>query len=278
MRLVVAALAVMSAVGPATAEELSVEQIMARVAANQDLAIDARKRFVYTQTARVRVLTRKRKPVWDETRKYEVTPTAKGVESRLVRSWGERREKGKIVSFQEEGATPSDPGLDGEMADGLLDEFTPQRSGRDGLQNQLYPFASDQQSHYRYSLAGVTEFRGKGVARIEFEPRDRDSGAWRGEMLLDQEEWQPVHVYSNLAIKIPLWVRAVFGVSIRQLGFGTSYKRFDKDVWFPVSHGGEFSIKVLHVHRRLATVSVVSEDFRRTAVESSVEFDGLPPE
>ena len=42
MRLVVAALAVMSAVGPATAEELSVEQIMARVAANQDLAIDAR--------------------------------------------------------------------------------------------------------------------------------------------------------------------------------------------------------------------------------------------
>jgi hypothetical protein len=82
-----------SAAGPDAA------QIMARVAENQDRAVEQRKNFVYHQTARVRLLKTNGKLLWDETREYDVAPSPDGSESKLTRRYGERRKDGSLRSF-----------------------------------------------------------------------------------------------------------------------------------------------------------------------------------
>lgn len=275
MRVVLASMLVC---GATFAQQPTAEEIMTRVAANQDRAVAARERFVFTHTSRVRLLKRNRKPVWDETRVYAVAPTAEGLESELVRSYGERKEKGDQVVFEFDGEKLDEGGIDSSLVNSLHDEFSPQRRERDGFWSDLYPFTSKQNGIYRYSLLAETMEAGRKVYRIGYEPVDKrsvfhDGGAWEGEVVVDAAEWQPVRISSNLAKKVPLWARTFFGINLRQLGFGTSYERLEEDVWFPASYGGEFTIKLFHFYRRLATISVVAGEFRRTDTESSIEYE-----
>jgi hypothetical protein len=264
----------------ASAANLDAAEIMARVAENQDRAVERRKEFVYHQKARVRLLKTNGKMLWDETREYNVTPTADGAEFQLTRRYGERRKSRDFEPFDllEEGETE---GLDPELVDSFHDDLTAQGGGRDGLSPNFFPLTTAEQTGYRFTLEGEEKHRGRQVYRIRFEPesnprlRDLDNShrIWKGEVLVDKDEFQPVFLATQLALKIPLAVRVLFGISIRQIGFSVSYGRFGENVWFPVSYGGEFFLKLFHFYKRNIIISMANDDFRRTTVGSAVRFE-----
>lgn len=263
--------ALVAETGPGAAE------IMARVAENQDRAVEQRKEFVYHQTTRVRLLKTNGKLLWDETREYDVSPTPTGTEAQLVRTYGERRQGRDFIPFDVEGDGETD-GLDAELVESFHDNLTAQNSGRDGLSPNFFPLTSAEQKPYRFTLQGEEKQRGRQVYRLRFEPQGKDGdGIWKGEVLVDKEEFQPVFVANQLAVNIPLAVRVLFGINIRQIGFSVSYERFGEGVWFPVSYGGEFFLKVLHFYKRTVIVSTVNQDFRRATVASDIRF-GEPSE
>jgi hypothetical protein len=267
---------------PLRAANLEAAEIMARVAANQDRAVEQRKNFVYHQTARVRLLKTNGKMLWDETREYDVTPTPDGTESNLTRRYGERRKDGDLSSFALLDGETGD-GIDADLVEDFHEDLTAQKSGRDGLSPRFFPFTSPEQTGYAFTLDGEETYRGRQVYRLRFEPDkkprlrniDDNLRIWEGELLVDQEEFQPVFVATQMALKIPLPLRLLFGISIRQLGFSVSYQRFGEDVWFPVSYGGEFRMKLFHFYKRNIIVSMVNENFRRAAVESDIQFEEI---
>jgi hypothetical protein len=246
---------------------------MARVAENQDRAVEQRKTLVYHQTARVRLLKTNGKMIWDETREYDVAPTPTGTEAQLTKRYGERRKGRDFEPFVMPGEENVD-GLDPELVDSFHDDLTAQGKGRDGLSPNFFPLTSEEQKYYRFTLEGEEKLRGRPVYRIRFEPdRDHDERIWKGEVLVDKDEFQPVLVATKLALNIPLAIRLLFGINIRQIGFSVSYDRFGENVWFPVSYGGEFYLKVLHFYKRTIIVSMVNQDFRRAMVASDIQFE-----
>ena len=105
------------------------------------------------------------------------------------------------------------------------------------------------------------------------EPRaDFDEAGWKGEALIDVVESQPVLVNTNLAMKLPLFVKTLLGTNIKGLGFSVAYQKFEDGIWFPVSYGGEFEVRAVFFYKRTISVSLGNSDFRRTSVNSSVNY------
>jgi hypothetical protein len=73
--------------------------------------------------------------------------------------------------------------------------------------------------------------------------------------------------------KIPKAVTIALGTNVRQIGAKITFQRFDKNVWFPVSSGGELKLRVLFLYARTIAFSSTSSGFRKADVESSIEFD-----
>ena len=63
------------------------------------------------------------------------------------------------------------------------------------------------------------------------------------------------------------------GTNIQHLGFKVNYEKFDEGVWFPVSYGGEFLLKVVFFYKRNIAVAVKNRDFQRTVVSTRLTFD-----
>ena len=117
----------------------------------------------------------------------------------------------------------------------------------------------------------MEEYRGRDVYRIRFRPGS--DAAWSGEVLVDVAESQPVLVTSELSRSVPLWVQTVFGTNLRGLGFKVAYQRFDEGVWFPVSYGGEFEMRLLFAYKRKISIAVRNSGFRKARVTSNIEYD-----
>ncbi len=267
-------------------QTLTADEIMRRVAANQDRAVEMRKAFVFEQKARVRLTKASGKLKREETRLYRVAPTEEGVERELLEVDIIHRKDGESLELVGVGELAAEDveGIDADLAESFHEDLAGDDSTRDGVKADLFPLTSREQPYYRFDLDGSETYRGREVYRILFEPVGVDgrgkpwSGRpWRGEVLVDKIAFQPVVVTSELDWAIPLWVRTVFGVNIRQLGFKLTYEEFDDGVWFPVTYGGEFRIKALQVFRRRAALSLVNRDFRRTRVDSSIEFAVAEP-
>jgi hypothetical protein len=56
-----------------------------------------------------------------------------------------------------------------------------------------------------------------------------------------------------------------------------TFQRFDKNVWFPISSGGELKLRVLFLYARTIAFSSTNSGFRKADVQSSVEVDNDPP-
>jgi len=258
--------------------EPTAQEVMERLAENQDSAIEQRNQFIYTQTSRVRIMKANKKLLRDESRRYDVVPGAKGSERKLIRAWGAYLEKGRQVPFEHASRQRNDDSPEADMANDLHESrFAVSSDGR-GFENELFPLTKDELPHYRFELEGEEEFRQRGVYRIRFEPVEpnllkSERIRWHGEVLVDRQEFQPVLISTNLGKFLPFWLRTFLGVNVRQGGYSVSYRSLEPEVWFPVSYGTEFSVKALHFYKRMATVSLVSEGFRRTNVESAVSFD-----
>jgi hypothetical protein len=76
--------------------------------------------------------------------------------------------------------------------------------------------------------------------------------------------------------KVPTAVTIGLGTSVKQIGAKITYKRFDKDVWFPVLCGGEMKLRVLFLYARTIAFSAANRDFRKADVQTSIQFATEP--
>src|SRR5438445_2988199 len=83
-------------------QPLTADEIMARVAANQDKAIELRAHYVYKQHTHTTTHKTNGKLMREETDDYDVFPTAKGVDGKLQSISGRYWHKGKYETFDHE--------------------------------------------------------------------------------------------------------------------------------------------------------------------------------
>ena len=67
-------------------------------------------------------------------------------------------------------------------------------------------------------------------------------------------------------------MKTLLGTDVKGLGFSVAYQKFADGVWFPVSYGGEFELRVLFFYKRTISVSMTNTDFRRVDVNSQVSY------
>ena len=86
-------------------------------------------------------------------------------------------------------------------------------------------------------------------------------------------ECQPLLVSTRLATHIPMAVKVLLGTDIKGLGFAVSYEKFDDGLWFPVSYGGEFHVRIVFFYSRNMSISMVNTGFTRAKVSSRIAYD-----
>jgi len=246
----------------------SVQEIMARVAANQDRGQQARAEYVYQQRIHVASLRTNGKLAREETTDYLVTPTPDGTKKELKHIEGRYWHKGKYLEFHSE-PVPDTGVVDSSIVESFRDDLYNDKS-KDGFGRDLFPLTSEEQKKYRFELAGEETVQGRKVYRVRFRPLDKSELTWAGEALIDAEEFEPLRVYTKLSRKIPLLVRTLLGTDLPGLGFNVQYRRFDENVWFPVSFGTEFRLRVLFFVNRDITVSLENSSFERANVQSKI--------
>jgi hypothetical protein len=260
-------------------EKPLIDQIMEKVAANQDRAEQMRREFVYRQTVVIRVTRANGRLAREELRELQVAPTPEQTEKTLLRFLGKYEKDGKLLEYAEPGFHHKELDLDGELIK-LAEELTNDKQSRDGIARDLFPLTSHQQSRYRFNLKGDEVHRGRTVYRIAFEPRgngweENEGAPWAGEVLVDQVEYQPVLVTTRLAKDFPLAVKVFLGTDVQRLGFKVAYEKLGEGIWFPVSYGGEFKLKVIFFYKRNIAIALSNSDFERTAVSTRLVFDNL---
>jgi hypothetical protein len=262
----------------------SADEIMARVAINQDAAQSARAAFVYRQNVVVRLRDTHGHLVREEISEYQVTPGSKQTHKELVKFSGRYQKGGSMVAYAESGKDKEDgfrEEADSDIAHNMRDDLTGDRKSKDGVAPQLFPLTAKEQRKYHFTIKGEETYRGTEVYRIAFEPKqntplldmDDDDPPWSGEALISKIDFQPVTITTKLAKKVPFLVRTALGTNLPGLGFSIQYEKFDNGVWFPVSYGTEFRVHVLFVYSRQVSISLVNSDFRRADVQTAVEFE-----
>ena len=159
--------------------------------------------------------------------------------------------------------------LDSSLVESFRDDLSNDKS-KDGLGRDLFPLTSEEQKTYHFELAGEETVRGRKVYRVRFRPRDKNELTWAGEALIDAEEFEPVRVYTKLSRRIPFFVRTLLGTDLPGVGFNVEYRRFDENVWFPVSFGTEFRLRAVFFINRDITVSLENSAFERAKVQSTI--------
>ncbi len=273
MKILLAALAM----GCAWAQAPDISDIMSRVARNQAKSQDLRKSYVYTQKQLLRLVRGNGKIAREEHREYSIMPQERGVKKELTRFDGKYEAHGKYIAYDRPRYEYKKMDIDGDLIDSLSNDMTDSRDSRDGIARDLFPLTYHQQLKYKFRLVKTEQYRGRKVYRVAFEPdRSRhygdDGPIWKGEALIDAQEYQPVVVTTNLALKIPAAVKVLLGTNIKGLGFSVSYQKFEDGLWFPVSYGGEFELRAVFFYRRTISISLVNSDFRRTEVTSHVAY------
>ena len=255
-------------------DPLTADQIMARVAANQDAAQQMRAHYVYKQHIHVSSKKTSGKMMREETSDYDVTPKADTTEKKLARLDGRYWHKGKYETYNSE-PVPEAESFDGDLVtDFRRDLVEEKEKSKDGMSSNMFPLTSKRQQEYVFHLIGETVEKGRPAYRIGFEPKDKDDISWAGEAVIDKEEFQPVRVFTKMSRKLPFFVRGVLGVNLPGVGFTVDYQRIEKDVWFPKSYGAEFRIALFHVMSRDIAISMLSSEFEKTHVESKISVPG----
>jgi len=254
---------------------LTAKQIMRKVAWHQNKAQTLREAFRYNQSVLVR-FHKGKKLVREEAYEYEVKPSARGTEKERTSFLGQYRYKGELAHYYDPEWEASDVDIDGELITEIAGELTNDEDAKDGIERDLFPLTLQKQKNLEFTLAGRETYRGRDVYRIEFEPIKKswtEGGVpWAGEVLVDAAKLQPVLVTTHQAKGIPVWVRVVLGTNIAELGFKVTYEEFEDDLWFPVSYGGEFSVRGLFFYKRNISISLRNSGFERSQVTSEVAY------
>lgn|SRR5579863_190905 len=256
----------------AAKEPLTADEIMARVAANQDRSEALRREYVYRQ--HIHILTHKPggRLLREETTDYDVTPMPDGTEKKLKLLTGKYWVKGKYEAFEGEPA-PARDSLDGDLVKNFRDDLSNEKT-KDGLGKDLFPLTSDEQKDYEFKLLGQEMQEGRSVYHIGFRPRDKNDISWAGEAYIDAAEFQPTRVFTKLSRRIPFAVRTLLGTDVPGVGFNVVYKRQEDGVWFPATFGTEFRIRALFFIDRNVSVALENSAFQHTHVESKMKVVG----
>jgi hypothetical protein len=253
------------------------DEILQRLADNQERAVQARKTIVYRQDALARLVRTNGKLSREEKRRYLVTPTPEKTEKKLEHFEGRYERGGRFHSYEKPGFQYKDTDIDGDLINDLTDDLINDKQSRDGLARDMFPLTRAEQRHYRFTLVGLERLAGAEAYHLKFEPlKDQHEDverAWAGDVWVDPAEFQPRVVQTQLALKIPMAVKIVFGIGLKQLGFNVSYKKVADGLWFPASYGTEFGIKVLFGYKRNITISVANTEFRQTSAESTITYE-----
>ena len=250
--------------------QLTADQIMERVAANQDRAEELRRQYVYKQHIHVASRKTNGKLMREENADYDVFPSEQGSTKKLKQLLGRYWHKNGYVEYSGE-AEPDDL-IDGEIVSDFRDDLANEKRSKDGLAANLFPLTSREQKQYRFKQLADQKLNGRDVYRIGFEPKDNSNSAWAGEAFIDTEDFQPVMVFTKLSRKIPLLIRTALGTDVPGVGFSVTYKRQPDGIWFPASFGTEFRLKALFFINRNITVSLLNSDFEHTHVDSMIHY------
>lgn len=255
--------------------QLPAQQIMAKVAQNQDREQKARASFVYEETVHVATRYTNGKLAREEYREFIVTPKPKGLDRKCVSVKGRYRYKGRYIDYSSD-PIPEKDSLDAGLTSGMQESLEDNTS-KDSLGKDLFPLTTEAQKDLTFKLVGEQTVEGRPAYRIGFGPKDRGDLTWAGEALIDKEEFQPVSVYTRLSRRLPFYVRTMLGTDLPGVGFNVRYVRVDKDVWFPVSFGTEFRLRAVFFINRNISVSMENKDFRRATAESQIHYENAPP-
>src|SRR5689334_18383013 len=131
-------------VHPSTdAPALTADDIMARVAANQDRSNRLRNEYVYRQHIHLVSQKTNGTQMHEESADYLVTPTPTGSKKELQLLKGHYRQKGRYLEFRGDPA-PDHDSLDGDMIHDFREDLTNDKS-RDGLAGDLFPLTTEAQ-------------------------------------------------------------------------------------------------------------------------------------
>jgi hypothetical protein len=245
-------------------------EIMRRVAENVDRAQAARAAWVYDQDIFVRLKRANGKLAREESRQYTVAPTEKGAQRKLVKVDGKILDGRKELTYTEAGYRTKDADIDGGLVDSFAREIMWRRDSLGGMVYK-FPLESKNLERYAFKYEGEERYRDYDVYRITFRQKE---DSWEGEALIERNEYQPVLVTSAWTGKVPTAITIALGTNVKHIGAKITYKRFDKDVWFPVQSGGEMKVRVLFLYARTIAFSAANRDFRKADVQSSIEFGG----
>jgi hypothetical protein len=276
MKLLLLALAAVSA----GAQSPDIDEIMHRVAVNQAKSQDLRTSYLYRQKQVLKAVRGNGKVAREEHREYSIAPKVRGNATTLVSFDGKYEQHGKFIPYDKPGYQYKGTDIDGELLNDFSKDMMRDGKSRDGIDSSLFPMTYHQQLKYSFKLVGQETYRGRPVYRVAFEPQkkpafddlDNGGGIWKGEALIDAEEYQPINVHTDLAWKAPLFLKTVLGTNFRGIGFNVTYQKFADGVWFPVSYGGEFEIRAVFFYKRTFTVAMTNSDFRHTEVTSNVAY------
>ena len=262
------------AILPALAEEPTVDQIMARVAENQARSQDMRRAYVYNQKILARFHRTNGKLAREEKLEYLVTPTPEGIDKKLTHFEGQAERNGRLISFNEPGKELKDLDIDANLIKDMVNDMTGDKESKDGVAHDLFPLTAKEQAKYIFTLEGKDVYRGRQIYRVGFRPKPHTEDAdWKGEVLIDAAECQPLMVSTKFATHIPMAVKVLLGTDIKGLGFTLNYERFDDGIWFPVSYGGEFHVRAAFFYARNMSIDMVNSGFTRAKISSKIAYD-----
>ncbi len=271
-----------------SAQTLTPEQIMARVAKLQDQAQAERAHYVYTQI--VKAISRHGRRIrCEEVADYGVVPSANGSQRHLFqlrgRYWSHHGyvdysaqppTQGKLEGVQHASPVPvTGDEIDVNMVDDMRSEILGDKT-KDGIDSELFPLTSKEQANYRFRLVGQEHLNNRRIFHIEFRPGGPHDFTWKGDAWIDTATFQPVAVSSEMSRRIPLAIRTLLGTNVPGLGFTVVYAPQPDGVWFPVSFSTEFGIHVLFFFRRTVIIDGENRDLERTHVTTGIVGPATP--
>jgi hypothetical protein len=257
--------------------------IMAQMAANVERGVARRRQFLYHQKVRSSLVRANGRLARREKREYAVFPGEKGTEKKLESLSGEYFKGKQVIPYTEAKYRSKDLDIDGELIDDLTSDLVADKDSRDGIPHSLFPLRTRDLPAYEFTWRGETEWKGRRVFRIGFEPdrrgncisiggSDECQTPWKGEAWVDAAELQPVRIDTELAVKVPFAIRTFLGTNLHQTGFSITYVRVAPDVWFPATYGTEFKLNVLWGYKRTIALAMESGEFRRTTAETTITY------
>ena len=266
-------LILLSVRAPAEQPPLPAAEIMRRTAENMDRAQTERALYVYDQNVFVRMKRANGKTAREENRDYVIVPGEKGAKRKLVKLEGKVVEGRKEIPYSDPKFRTKKIDIDGELTNSFAHDLLWSKDGK----IDWFPMHKDKVDHYVFTLDGTEKYHDYDVWRISYRPAKRgwddDDGCWTGEALIERSEFQPVLITSSWDCKVPLAVKALLGINVQHIGAKITFRRFDNDVWFPVSCGGEMKLRIFFMYARTIAFSASPDHFRKADVDSSIQFE-----